>query len=177
MEKALNEGNSALVQTLSEHYSSKELSPQCHQQMDYYEIWAALYDHNLEHAGQLLQRYPTEHLSHEMSLLHFPYGCWLHATESVEIARSHFSGVLETKHPRSWTLFSHYFEGITDHQEWNLKTFLWEKRQFYRQASLFYRIVDDLAKSNEYQALMLESFIPPHLDAMIQPPSSSEETQ
>jgi serine/threonine protein kinase len=177
MEKALNEGNSALVQTLSEHYSSKELSPQCHQQMDYYEIWAALYDHNLEHAGQLLQRYPTEHLSHEMSLLHFLYGCWLHATESVEIARSHFSGVLETKHPRSWTLFSHYFEGITDHQEWNLKTFLWEKRQFYRQASLFYRIVDDLAKSNEYQALMLESFIPPHLDAMIQPPSSSEETQ
>jgi serine/threonine-protein kinase len=165
MEKALDEGSVDLVKELVEHFSEADLSLECSQRMLCYQIWADLYQKNWQHAGELLQSYSIEQLSYETSLFHFLYGCWLQVTEGLEIASIHFAGVFNTAHPRSWTLFSHFHNGdIVENQGWYLKSFLWEKRQLYRQASLFYSCAGEEDKATYYKKLAQECYVRPELE-------------
>lgn len=160
MEKALDEGSMELVETLIEHFSDADLSLECSQRILCYQIWSDLYQKNWKHAGDLLQSFSIEQLSYETTLFHFLYGCWLYVTEGPEIAAVHFSGVFGTAHPRSWTLFSHFYNReIVENQAWHLKGFLWEKRQLFRQASLFYSCTGDEQKASYYRNLAKECYI------------------
>lgn len=113
------------------------------QRMHCIRIWACLLEKDWEKAGELLNAYPLEWLNRETSLLHFLYGCWLLVTEGKDLARIHFEGVLEIAYPRSWTLASHSIIGSLS-DEWMQKAFAWEKRQLYRQLSLYYFCMDDI---------------------------------
>lgn len=160
MHKALDEENPEVVEALASYSANFKLSRQTRLEIDCCQIWAALQAKQLAKAGELLHRYPLEQLSHESSLLHFLYGCWLHATEGADIALVHFSGLLDTAYPRSWALFSHYFnQNITESQSWQSKAFLYEKRQFYRQAALFYHVINNAAKSEQFKKLAKECFL------------------
>lgn len=160
LERAIDEENSKLVHQIIEHFKGWDFSPDCRLQMNCYEIWAFLQARNWEAAGKLLQNFSIEQLSHETSLLHFLYGCWLYATEGVEIASIHFSGVLDTVHPRSWALFSHYYNGkIIENQGWHLKGFLYEKRQLYRQGVLFYQISGNDSEGLRFKKLVKECYL------------------
>lgn len=150
MNRALDTHHTALALQLYFHFYSKELSPSEAVEFDCGAIWAYLWDKNWKAAGDLLQRYPIELLSHENSPLHFFYGCWLYAVEGKEIAHIHYTGVLETSYPRTWTLASHYLNGqLGTGSRWFKRAFLWEKRQLFRQLSLFYHCIGDDALSTE----------------------------
>lgn len=115
-------------------------------------IWAYLLDRNWSAAGEILQSYPLELLSQDTSLLHCLYGCWLEVTEGKEIAAIHFSGVLEGPYPRTWNLLSTYLSGkIKENDGWISKSFLWERRQLYRQLALFFYCMAENDKAMFYQ--------------------------
>ncbi len=112
--------------------------------IDSLRIWAYLLENRWSKAGDLLYSYPLETLNHETTPLHFLYGCWLYAVESKELAIVHFAGILETPFPRSWTLFAHFYGQPKEVEEmWLAKAFDWEKREYYRQALLFYKLAGE----------------------------------
>ena len=102
--------------------------------------------------------YPLELLNKESTLLHFLYGCWLQATEGTEMANIHFSGLLNVSYPRSWTLGSHELAGDLSQHHWFEKAFMWEKRQLYRQLSLFYICAGNHEKSHYFFQLYKEQY-------------------
>lgn len=160
MAKAIDEEKNALIKTIAAHFASTPLSQDCRLQMQCYEIWSALSHKEWRAAGDMLQNYSIEQLGHETSLLHFLYGCWLYATEGSDIANIHYYGVLETVHPRTWALFSHYYnQSIVENYGWHLKAFLYEKRQLYRQARLFYQITGNELEEERFKALAQSCYI------------------
>ncbi len=112
--------------------------------LDIFQIWSLLLQKKWEEAGELFHRTPIELISDESSPLHFLYGCFLAAVEGLEIAKAHFSGILEVPFPRSWTLATHYLNGhLNENNRWMRQAFMWEKRQLYKQLSLYYHCVGD----------------------------------
>lgn len=160
---SLQSGQTAWVENAYAELQEKhiELSPQENLQFDAYRIWAHLYQRAWGPAGDLLHHYSLELLSQDNTLLHFLYGCWLYVTEGKEIASIHFSGTLEVSYPRSWALFSHYYNGkMKETQGWLQKGFNWEKRELFKQLQLFYHCMGDTPKETHFrqeeQQLVLE---------------------
>jgi serine/threonine-protein kinase len=119
-------------------------------------IWAHLLDKEWDKAGTLLNEYPLEWLQRETSLLYFLYGCWLTGSEGKDLAHVHFEGVMEVPYPRSWTLGSHFLIGSLS-GDWFKNAFAWEKRQLYRQLSLYYACLDDAGKARHFSKLAEQS--------------------
>jgi serine/threonine-protein kinase len=154
VEEALDEKQTSIVYFLFNEFQTQDLSPKTLLRFDCNNIWAHLLDKNWQKAGELLHKYPIEQLSQENTLLHFLYGCWLYVTEGKEIALIHFAGVFEVPYPRTWTLFSYYLKGkITENHGLLSKLFPWEKKQLYRQLSLFYHCISDDGQSLHYSQL------------------------
>lgn len=158
MESSLDVRKSGLVHKLYDHVQFHQMPHETKIQADAFEIWAYLQESNIEYSDNLLQTYPIEFLSDNSTPLYFLYGCWLAMSEGKEIASIHFSGWIEVPYPRTCTLFSYFYSGkITDNSSWFLRSFLWERRQLYRQVSLFYHCTDEEQKSLEYQQKADES--------------------
>ncbi len=152
IEQALDAGKTPLVHLLYQHVSAQQLTLDMQHIIHEYAVWAYLLDKNLAEAGKILHHYPPEQLSQDTTLLHFVYGCWLYVTEGKEIASIHFSGIYEVPYPRTWNLFSYYLKGnIFDSRGWLPKSFLWERRQLFRQLHLFYQCAGDTKKALDYQ--------------------------
>ncbi len=130
------------------------LSSETKKTVDCYRIWGLLLEKQWKEAEEILSSYPYEELIYESSLLFFLYGCWLFVSEGQDIAIAHFSGSIEITHPRSWTLFNHFYNGrIHLESGWIHKAFVWERRQLYLQLSLFYECLGDTTQSSYYQDL------------------------
>lgn len=160
---ALDAKKTDLVHQLFSLHHQWPLSTETQQQVHYCKIWALLLDKKWDEAGEMLHAYPLEVLTQDTSTLHFLYGCWLYVTEGVEIANIHFGGVFEVSYPRTWTLFSYYLKGkIQEGQGWVQKSFLWERRQLYRQLTLFYHCIGDEKNSKHYESLAQQEVV--HID-------------
>lgn len=123
-------------------------------------ICAYLEAKNWKRAGELFQAYPIEFLNLESHPLYFLYGIWLYNTEGKDIANIHFSSALQTSFPRTWTLFSHLINSkIDENKAWLDKAFMWEKRQLYCQAAIFYYCMGDIEKCTYYDDLEAQQFI------------------
>ena len=128
--------------------------------LDAYRIWAYLNEENWKAAGDLFESYPMELLNQEGTLLHSLYGCYLYVTEGEEIAQIHFAGVIDTPFPRSWALLSHELANkITESVAWYSTSFLWERRQLYRQMTLFYQCAENPDLEAYYRHLEREEYI------------------
>lgn len=148
-----------LIHQIAQYARHRQLSPLL---MDIRELWAFLSEENWQGAATLLERYSLEQLSTPSSLLHFLYGCWLQATEGQEVAMVHFSALLHTPYPRSWTLASHeLLDDLTRHG-WLEKSFLWEKRQLYHQLALYYRCAGSIERSQYFLSLYHTQWLFPH---------------
>jgi len=157
---ALDQNNLTLIHQCAEKLGQSALTFEQQLQLNEIRIWAYLVEQNWNAAGEVLFSYPEELLNKESTLLHFLYGCWLQGTEGKEISMIHFSGILNVPYPRSWTLASHYLiEHLNPDSAWFSKAFLWEKRQLYRQLSLYYACVGDTKAQNDYKQLYLQQFI------------------
>ncbi len=126
--------------------------------LDAYEIQAYFLEQRWQEGALLLMKYPIEALSQETSILHTLYGCRLLMTEGKDISQIHFSGVLESSFPRSWTLLSHYLNK-RDNDFWITKAFPWEKRELYKQLRLYYICLENKEASHKYSLLEKEEAI------------------
>jgi eukaryotic-like serine/threonine-protein kinase len=151
--KGIPEGIHSLFSKLQQR--QWQLSKEALLQVNCCRIWACLLEKNWEAAHAILSQYPLEELAHDTSLLYFLYGCWLYVTEGLEIASIHFLGALEVAHPRTWMLFSHFYNKRIDisNTNWFQKAFFWEKRQLFLQLMLFYHCKGDRQKAQFYQSL------------------------
>lgn len=114
------------------------LSPQEKEMLSYYVIWAYLLQQNWAAAGNLLKEFSIQ----ENSPFYFLYGCWLLATSAEKNAKKHFLSVLDVPHPKSWTLFNHFYKRKPEEQGQLLeKSFTWEKKKLKRQLQLFHFIL------------------------------------
>ncbi|MGA8165295.1 MAG: serine/threonine-protein kinase PknD [Waddliaceae bacterium] len=162
-ETALDQKATATVHELINHDLMKHLPSDRQLHFDCCRLWAYLLDKNWEGAKTLLHRYPLIVRTQEHSLLSTLYGCWLAITEGKEIAMAHFTGVLEVSFPRSCTLLAHYLNGrLPEGGNWDQKTFLWEKRQLYRQLALFYHCLEETDRANEFHDSACRQYLPPN---------------
>lgn len=160
MEQALDASEPQFVHQLYQSILPQNMSTKSTLKMHTYRLWAYLLEKNWQEAGSIIHLYPLELLSQDITLLHFLYGCWLYATEGKEIASIHFAGIYEVPYPRTWTLFSYYLKGqIFDPQGWLQKSFLWERRQLFRQLALFYALSGDQKKALEYQQRIQQEMV------------------
>jgi len=157
---ALKKHNFSFVLSVLEELKPYDLDADASLRINCAMICAYLGEHQWKKAGELLQSYPIEILNQELHPLHLLYGIWLYMAEGKEIAYIHFSGVLETSFPRTWTLLSHFLNSqIDQNKNWLDKAFLWEKRQLYSQASFFYHCIGDEEKSHYYMQLEAEQYV------------------
>lgn len=118
-------------------------------------IWRDLLASKFEEAFKKLQTYPMSVLSHEMNILHYLFGCTLLALEGEEIAAAHFSGIFDTPFPRSWQVATHFlYSKDFDRNSWLSSAYYWEKKQLYRQLTLFYHCAGDEKQSAHYRELL-----------------------
>lgn len=157
MDTALDRSQMSIVHECAKLIEQCELSFEVQLQLNCRRIWAYLLEKNWQGAGELIYAYPVELLNNDSTLLHFLYGCWLQGTEGSEIAEIHFTGLLPVLYPRSWTLASQELLGHLP-PSWFEKAFLWEKRQLYRQLTLYYYCAGNTEMKAYYQKLFTEQF-------------------
>lgn len=158
MDQALDQNQPWFIYSGLEHLDHCELSFEQQLQVNIRLIWAYLLDRNWKCAENILYAYPLEMINIESSLLYFLYGCWLQGTEETDVSTVHFSGILPTSYPRSCTLAAHYIANILN-PSWSERAFLWEKRQLYRQLTLYYHCSGDPSKKEQFQNLYQQQFI------------------
>lgn len=154
MEGALDAGDFATVREGYAVAQRHPLSAKDRWLADSYLIWAYLLEGDDQKAGALLEGYSLQLLSQETSLLHPLYGCWVAANEGEDLALLHFAGTLEVPYPRTWALLSHWLLGkMAPSSTWKEQSFLWERRQLYRQLHLFHHCLDDADEAAKFQLL------------------------
>lgn len=159
MDQALDSHQSELVHMAMQKLEYCELSFDARLRFNIRQIWAFLLEKNWQQAGEIMYSYPVELLNKESTPLHFLYGCWLQGTEGKEMAIIHFMGLFKVTYPRSWTLASHELVDELLQHGWLDKAFLWERRQLYRQLSLYYHCASDEEKSKYFLQLYQKQFI------------------
>lgn len=130
--------------------------------IDAYNIWAYLIEKNWNEAEKIFEKYMTELLNHETTLLHPLYGCFLVATEGEEIALAHLSGVIDVPFPKTYALLGHQLANkILEKPSWFKTSFLWERRHLYRQLALYYHCAGNEDLSRFYQDLAKNEYLKP----------------
>ncbi|MBS0647646.1 MAG: protein kinase [Verrucomicrobia bacterium] len=120
-------------------------------QDDVLRLWALLFTDGWEEAGKIFEKYTFEQLSSETSPLFPLYGCYLWATEGQDIAKAHFSAVLEMPYPRTSSLLGLFLARKIDLKKgWIEHALLWEKMQLYRQLALFYHCAGKKKESDRF---------------------------
>lgn len=159
LDQALDRRQTHFVHTALQALEHCEMSFEARLRFNQRRIWALLLEKNWSQASELIYAYPVELLNKESTPLHFLYGCWLQGTEGKEMAMIHFTGILQMSYPRSWTLASHELIGDLLQRGWFDKAFFWEKRQLYRQLSLYYHCAGNDQLSQDYFKLYQQHFM------------------
>lgn len=160
LQLALRTDQEELIHEAVEKIRPLPLSREDQITLDALEIWAYLKEENPNSAGALFEHYSLELLNQEGTLLHPLYGCYLYMTEGEEIANIHFAGVIDTPFPRSWALLGHELTNkISESVSWYSTSFLWERRQLYRQMILYYQCTENPDLEAYYRHLEREEYI------------------
>lgn len=159
LDVALDQKKTELVHEILIRFDKLPLDFSLKLNLDIRRIWALLLEKKWKEAGEVLYSYSIEVLNEESTLLHFLYGCWLQATEGREIALIHFMGLLHVTYPRTWTLAGHELIKDPTEHNWSKRAFLWEKRELYRQLSLFHHCSGDESQSNFFFQHYKEQYI------------------
>lgn len=157
---ALQNEQENCVHVVAEKILDQPLSRQDLIQLDGYRIWAYLKKREIKQAEKIFDNYSLELLNQETTILHTLYGCYLLLTEGEEISHIHFAGVIETPFPRSWALLSHELVSqISENPAWYNTSFMWERRQLYRQLVLYYECADKPELYSYYRHLERQEYV------------------
>lgn len=161
MQEGLRSNLNDEVLLIAEKIIDLPLSFQDRIQLDACRIWAYLKKDSPEDAEKVFANYHMEMLNQESTILHSLYGCYLYITEGEEIATIHFAGVIDTPFPRSWALLSHELSNHITDSSWYQTSFLWERRQLYRQLTLYYHCAKQPELVAQYEKLESQEYINP----------------
>lgn len=139
---------------LEKYLGQVQVWPEWSLTLDCLNIWLRLLQKDYLSAKKIFDKYPLEKLNNDSTLLHPLYGIWLYANESPDIAMIHFTGVLETTYPKTTSLLSHFLTEKID--RWFKHALFFEKRELYRQLSLFYSCKEDRTKHKYFYHLSLQ---------------------
>jgi serine/threonine-protein kinase len=114
-----------------------------------------LLDNKLDLIKKIFKKFPKEKLKNDKSPLFPIYGLFLY-TQNRKKALKHLSYALETPYPKTPSLLSHYLNEKI--KKWFDFAFFFEKRELYRQLSLFYKMKKDLKKESYFSKLSLQKF-------------------
>ncbi len=145
MDEALDAENFAAFDKAAARFTAQTQEERI--ELDIRLVWKALLQKEPLKAREILDRYPSAFLNHEINLLHFLYGCLLLQEEGEGIGKAHLSGIFDTPFPRTWQLATHMLFGNL--KEWLKSALFWEKKQLYRQLVLFYHCLGDFSKKRE----------------------------
>lgn len=160
IDRALLQKKYALIDESALKIASYPLSKADRILLDGYLIWKALEGGQLKEAEALFETYSLELLNQESTLLYTLYGCYLYLTEGEELAQIHFAGVIDTPFPRSWALLGHELTNLILHAPaWFSQSFLWERRQLYRQLTLYAHITGNASQEETFRSLEKEQYI------------------
>ncbi len=160
MHSAIAQDKEEYVHQLAQLSTQYPLSKEDQIRLDALDIWAYLKEEDWVRAREIFEKYPFELLNQESTLLHTLYGCWLYAVEGEEIASIHFAGVIDTSFPRSWALLSHELTNhILEIPSWYNTSFMWERRELYRQLTLFYQIAENSEREAFFHQRAQEEYI------------------
>lgn len=118
-------------------------------------IWALLLKKKIEEAKPIFLKFKKE-IKDDKSPLFFLYGILLYLEKGQKTATSHFLKFLETPYPKTPALLSHYLTEKMD--KWLKHAFFFEKRELYRQLSLFYMCKKDTKKRAYFERLSMQKF-------------------
>ncbi|CDR33880.1 serine/threonine-protein kinase PknD [Criblamydia sequanensis] len=117
-------------------------------ELDSHKIWCYLKLNLFEEASKIFSNYPSDFLAKEDCPLFSLFGCFLAATDGEEVAYIHFLGAIDIAYPRTWTLLAHFLKGQRiENLSWQQRAFFWEKKQLYRQISLYYHCIGEPKQS------------------------------
>jgi eukaryotic-like serine/threonine-protein kinase len=160
LDLALDQEKMWLIHAIEEKLEDKELAFDKQLKFNIRIIWAYLLENNWEKAAEIIERYPFELINKESTPLYFLYACLLQATEGVEAAQAQFKNVMRVSYPRSWILGCHYLAGyLSLNDPWFEKAFLWEKRELFRQLTLYYHCAQDKTQETQFRTLYNQQFI------------------
>lgn len=152
LDRALWDDSDELIERAWKETCKCPFSLQDKIEFDAYRIAAFLMEEKWDKASDIFAAYSLEMLNQESTVLHPLFGCFLRATEEEEIALIHFAGVIEIPFPRSWALLSHEINGkLKEPPSWYEQSFLWERRQLYRQLTIYYHSAEDPEKETFYR--------------------------
>jgi serine/threonine protein kinase/tetratricopeptide (TPR) repeat protein len=140
LQKVLCQGKTDVVLETIQQLKKNKLSKEENLPLSALEIWAYLLTGKAAEASVIFKKFPRASFNREDSPLHFAYGTWLYMTKGPETASLYFNSTLETPHPPTTILPSHFLaDRLTDH--WMKEAFWWEKKELHRQIDLFYKCV------------------------------------
>ena len=139
---------------LSAYINKIKIPDQWSLTFDCINIWLCLLKKDYSEAKKIFDKYPSDLLNNDNSLLHPLYGIWLYVNESPDKAMIHFTGVLETTYPKTTSLLSRFLTEKID--KWFKHALFFEKRELYRQLSLFYLCKQDQTKHKYFYELSLQ---------------------
>ena len=147
------------IQAIERIIKKCELSFDIQLKLNGWLIWAYLREKNRNKAKEIFDTYPSELLTTGSTPLHFLFGCWLNSVEGEEAAKLHFMNLAPATYPRSWTLACYELTGELTRQGWQANAFTWERRQLYRQLTLFYHCSSDEQLVEHFEKLYQKTFI------------------
>jgi eukaryotic-like serine/threonine-protein kinase len=106
-------------------------------------------------AKKIFKNYKKDILSNDLHPLYYLYGCYLHSIKDPQ-AEQHFKDVLETSFPISHTFLSHYLINKNFKKNWINRAFRWEKKELYKQLSIYYHCTQNKKKRTLFLNLAKE---------------------
>lgn len=160
LQYALAHGQEDMVEPIATKYFHLPLGKEERILLDAYRIWAFLALDQWEEAGKIFDCYPYELLNQESTLLHPLFGCYLYVTEGEELANIHFAGVIDTPFPRTWALLGHELTNkISENPSWEETSFMYERRQLYKQLTLYYHCTGNVELESFYRHKEKEQYV------------------
>ncbi len=152
MQEAIDKRETSHLEVFSKYKMTKKSKI-----FDSYYVHLLLLNNEYSLAITILQKYPFEALNDKSFSFHYLYGCYLTQTEGIDIAQIHFSSMVDTLfYPPTRSLLSHYVMNKIDDKKssWYKKAFFFEKRELFRQLSLFYHCNNDKKNEKKYLKLL-----------------------
>lgn len=142
------------ISFLKKHINRYKIPKEDSLVFDCLNIWFRLLTKDYVIAKKIFEKYPIEMLNNDSTLLFPLYGIWLYVSESPDIAKIHFSAVLEYPYPKTTSLLSHFLTEKID--KWLKHALFFEKKELYRQLSLFYLCKGEKKKQKYFSDLCLK---------------------
>jgi serine/threonine-protein kinase len=144
------------LEVFLENFSRKKLSKKDLLIFDHFLVWMYLLQNAWDKSKKIFSSYAPEILHAENSPLYVPYGCLLLVSEGKEIAKIHFSNILDSAYSHSFSFLAYFVLNKLDNK-WLEEAFFWEKQTFYRQATLYYHVLGDKKKEAHFQKMSLQN--------------------